>query len=249
MEGSFFKFEIFSDFPEIIQGISTRQYGNMSFRRGETEKAKKNREQFFKDLNVNPEEVVVADLIHGNNVLSVDTTHKGKGALNLSSAIKDSDGLITKNTNLFLMVTIADCFPLMAYDPGKKVVGLAHLGWRGVLSGIIPNFIEKFKAQGSSPENLVIGVGPGICQRHFVVKTDVLNQFLYFDQSSVFVRNKDGYVDLRKAITNSLYKSGINKNNLEISQYCPVCSNNLFGSHRVEQENAPISAAIIGLKG
>ena len=249
MEGSFFKFEIFSDYPEVVQGISTRQYGNMSFQRGEIEKAKKNREQFIKDLEIKPENIIVADLVHGQNIALVDKSNVGKSALLKSSVIENTDWLVTKEAGIFLMITVADCFPLMAYDPVKKIIGAAHLGWRGIIAGIIPSFIEKFKQNGSSLENLLIGLGPGICQRHFVVKTDVLNQFSYFDSSSVFIRNKDGYVDLRKAIINTLNKMGIRKNNLEVSNYCPVCNNHLFGSHRVEQENAPISAAIIGLKG
>jgi len=112
----------------------------------------------------------------------------------------------------------------------------------------VTNLIHGLQMSGAEPPSLMIGVAPGICQRHFVIGRDVLKKFLGLYPMASLVRNKDGYVDLRKAIRSDLNEAGITHQNIEISQICPVCHNGVFGSHRLEQEKAPVSAAIIGLK-
>lgn len=248
MESPFFRFSNLSEFPEIVHGISTRHYGNMSLHRDGSEKTIQNREHFFSDMGISPKQVVMAGMVHGSKIVNVGKSEQGRGINNHAQVIKGSDGLITTANEVFLMVTAADCLPLMAYDPVNRVVAIAHVGWRGIIAGVVGEVIEKFKLQGSQSEDIVVGIGPGICQRHFVVKNDVLEQFLNAYPSAVFVRNKDGYIDLRKAIINHLIRAGYHKSNIEISHYCPMCNNNLFGSHRLERESAPAAAAVIGKK-
>jgi len=248
MEEDFFRFSILAEFPEIIHGISTRRYGNMSLYRGEKEKVISNREQFFSNLGINIDQVVVAGMVHGARVAEVGASDQGRGAKSNETAIENSDGLITTDKNVFLTVTAADCLPILAYDPAIRMVGIAHAGWRGIIGGIVPELASLFQRHGGSPENLIVGIGPGICQRHFVVKKDVLDEFMDIYPETVFIRNKDGYVDLKKAVSNHFLKLGVGKNNLEVSHYCPMCNNGLFGSFRLERDAVVTSAAVIGLK-
>jgi YfiH family protein len=243
---SCFKFSLFSKFPEISQGISNRADGNMSFYRGEQGKVIQNRQHFLKELGLNLAEVVMPEIVHGAKVIAVGLAEKGKGAT-APDDIKGVDGLVTTARGLNLMVTAADCFPILAYDPLNHVIGIAHAGWRGIMAGIVTNLIHGLQMSGAEPPSLMIGVAPGICQRHFVIGRDVLKKFLGLYPMASLVRNKDGYVDLRKAIRSDLNEAGITHQNIEISQICPVCHNGVFGSHRLEQEKAPVSAAIIGL--
>jgi len=249
MEDRFFKSSLLSKFPEVIHGISTRAYGNMSFYRQDANKTIKNREHFLSEMKINLDELIVPEMIHGPKIMTVGREEKGRGARKKDSDIKGADGLITEKKNLFLLVTMADCFPILAYDPVIQIVAAAHAGWRGIISGIVDELINKFLNFGSEAQNLVIGIGPGICQRHFTVKNDVLRQFLDKYPQAVLVRNKDGYVDLRKAILKDLKKNGIFRQNIEIAKLCPACQNGIFGSHRLEKEKAPTSAAVIGMRG
>lgn len=251
MEDRFFKFKYFAllaKFPEVIHGISTRAYGNMSLYRQEANKTIKNREYFLSEMKVQLEELIVPEMIHGSKVMAVGEQEQGRGAKEKDSDIKGADGLITEKKNLFLLVTAADCLPVLAYDPVLQIVAAAHCGWRGIIGGIIDELINKFRNFGSEEQNLVIGIGPGICQRHFTVKKDVLKQFLDKYPQAVLVRNKDGYVDLRKAILKDLKKNGLLRQNIEIAKLCPVCQNGIFGSYRLEKEKAPTSAAVIGMR-
>jgi hypothetical protein len=272
MEERFFKFKCFailSKFPGIIHGVSTRNYGDMKFGRrpdavqrtelcpeeGSAPAGKltdeeiiKNRQQFFQELGVKMNEVVVARLAHGTKITNVGREEKGRGTTSLESAIQHTDGLVTTQKQVYLMVTVADCIPIFAYDPVVQAVGLFHAGWRGIIDQIGPKIMEKFKNLGAEPANLTLAIGPGICQKHFVVKDEVLTKFKEFYPSATFVRNHDGYVDLKKAILFDLKKEGVVKNNIEVASDCPFCQNGVYGSFRKEGNKAPASAAIIGMK-
>ncbi|MCL5407084.1 MAG: peptidoglycan editing factor PgeF [Patescibacteria group bacterium] len=248
MEEHFFKFSIFSAFSELSHGISNRHFGDMRFGHQKEEITVKNREQFLHQLNINISDLVVPALAHGAQIAVVDQNDRGKGATNLKTAIMATDGLITKDSNVYLMVTIADCLPVLIYDPTLKIAGVLHAGWRGIIAQIVPKAIEKFKSLGSEPRNLVVGVGPGICQKHFVVKKDVLSFFLDYYPSAAFVRNNDGYVDLKKAVFVDLKNTGVASTNIEISNVCTACENGIYGSYRKEKEGVPAAAAVIGIK-
>lgn len=240
MEEHFLKFSNLAKFPEIIQGISTRTYGNMHL--GKSNDARENRQNFFLDLGISMKDTICLNQVHGANVIPVGVKEK-ENQLKL-----EGDGLITREKGIFLEVTIADCLPVLIYDPTVEIVSLVHAGWRGIIDQIIPKAIEKFRQFGSEPQNLIIGIGPGICQKHFVVKNDVLKKFKDLYPSATFVRNHDGYVDLKKAVIIDLKHAGVPRHNIEIASVCPVCHNGIYGSFRKEGIAAPASLAVIGMK-
>lgn len=247
MEERFYKFSSFSCFPEIVQGISNRAYGEMKLGHRPNEEVVKNRRQFAGDLGVDPEKIVLPQQIHGSSVVVVDLQSQ-IGIVKAENRQIQADGLITSSKNVFLAVTIADCLPVFVYDPSKKVVALVHAGWRGIIDQIIPKTITKFLEFGSDPENLIIGIGPGICQKHFVVRNGVLGLFLNQYPSATFVRNKDGYVDLKKAVVTDLKKTKVHQNNIEIAPFCTVCDNGVYGSYRQDGEKGPKMMAVVGIK-
>ncbi len=244
MEEHFFKFKCFANlsrFPEIIQGVSTRAYGSMKFGGEIKEAVENNRKHFCDDLKIKPDRMVTAGLIHGNKIISVTRADKGK-------IIKSADGLITQDKDIYLMVTIADCLPILIYEPVIGAVAVLHAGWRSIIQRIVKEVLEKFRHLGSDSDNIIVGIGPGICQKHFVVKDDCLEQFKEFYPQATFVRNHDGYVDLKRAVRGDLEEFGIPKLNIETSYNCPVCHNGIYGSFRKEGEGAPASAAVIGMR-
>lgn len=248
MEERFFKFSVLSKFPELIQGVSTRNYGDMRFGKLKNEEVTKNRQQFFQSLGIEMKDVVVPKLTHDVKIINVGQEERGRGAKSLKAAIPQTDGLITSEKGIFLMVTIADCLAVFIYDPVLNIVGILHAGWRGIVGQIVPLAISKFRNLGSEPTHLIVGVSPGICQKHFVVKNDVLKEFKDLYPKATFVRNHDGYVDLKKAVLSDLRNAGVLQDNIEISNDCPSCSAGIYGSFRKEGPGVPASAAVIGMK-
>src|SRR3989344_4699905 len=130
------EFKVFDDFPKLKYGFSDRLDGSMN-RRSE----KENRSSYFRTMAVDPGRIVTADLIHGGRVERVIDAAAG-------TYISKSDGLITDTNNLFLSATGADCFLLYFYDPKKTAIAITHVGWRGLLAGVVKNtaqvFVETF---------------------------------------------------------------------------------------------------------
>lgn len=249
MEERFFKFSNLSNYPEIIHGISNRNFGDMRFSGGKEPKViVNNREQFFQKLGIELSDVVVPALAHSVQIAVVGQDQKGKGSLKPETAILATDGLTTLDKNIYLMITIADCLPILFYDPISKIVGIFHAGWRGIIGQIVPKMIEKLKDLGSEPQNLIVGIGPGICQKHFVVKSDVLSLFLEYYPSAAFTRNNDGYVDLKKAVLIDLKREGVLSGNIEMANICTACENGIYGSFRKEKDAVPAAAAVIGMR-
>lgn len=241
MEEHFFKFSNLSRFPEIIHGVSTRVYGNMKYGWSSADIVDKNRKHFFEDLNIESSTIISPEIVHGSKISSIGREDKGK-------ILRGNDGLISQDSTVYILITIADCLPVFLYDPVARTIGLIHVGWRGILDGIVSHSIGKCQYLGSDPSNLVVGIGPGICQKHFIVKNDVLKKFKDLYPQATFIRNHDGYIDLRKAVLHDLKKANVSKHNVEITQDCPVCLNGIYGSYRKEGEKAPASAAVIGIK-
>ena len=55
---------------------------------------------------------------------------------------EEADGLLTSLKNVPLLIFTADCVPLVFYDGEKRVVGLAHAGWRGTYDNIAGEIVE-----------------------------------------------------------------------------------------------------------
>lgn len=247
MGDDFFKFSNLKEFPELVQGISTRNFGNMKMQVADA-RVVKNRGKFVEVLGIDLNSIVKAEGVHGREIEVVGKADRGRGAFNQLEAIKRVDGLVTQEPGVNLMITVADCLPIVAYDPILRIIGIAHAGWRGILAGTGEALIKKFESLGSKPDNLVVGIGPGICQKHFVVKNDILIRFKDEYSKACLVRNHDGYVDLKKCLTDQLLHAGIAKSNLEIATECTVCNNYYFGSYRAEGDKAIYQAVIVGIR-
>ena len=68
----------------------------------------------------------------------------GGGAFSQDSALQDTDGLITDQTNVLLASFYADCVPLLFIEPQRKIIAMAHAGWRGTLGQIDANMVKQF---------------------------------------------------------------------------------------------------------
>ena len=82
-----------------------------------------------------------------------------------SDHTEQADGMITDQKELVLQIRAADCQNFIVYAPKKNIVGLLHVGWRGILAGAIPSFFATLKKEFDvdAPQTLV-GAGPSLCK-------------------------------------------------------------------------------------
>lgn len=237
-------FSIFKNYSNLILALSQRKDGDMRLK-GESfiedQKVLLNRKKFLEKMGIALEDTVAIKCVHGNKVKIVTERDKGK-------VLYGVDGLITKSKNLFLTQTVADCLPIFIYDPKREIISLIHAGWRGlannILSVAIKQLIKKFK---SKPTQILVGIGPGICQRHFEVKSDVAEKFKSF-KSAFFKKEGKIFLDLKEVAKLNLINLGIKKEKIEISQECTFCLKRKYFSFRRERNpKIPAMLAVFGM--
>lgn len=124
-----------------------------------------NRARVLAALGWAPGDVVWARQVHGREVAVVD----GPAA---PEAI-EADALVTATPGLGLAVKVADCAPLVLYDPGARLLGTVHAGWRGTTLRVAEAAVAALARLGADPGRLVAGVGPCIAANRYQVGAEV----------------------------------------------------------------------------
>lgn len=83
----------------------------------------------------------------------------------------EADGLVTDVPGVGLLVRVADCVPVLLADPERGVVGAAHAGRLGLVSGVVPATLRRMRDRGA--ERFVAWVGPHICGRCYEVPEEM----------------------------------------------------------------------------
>ena len=109
--------------------------------------------------------------VHGDVVRTLD------GPL-LDTEPPSADGVVTATPGVALGVSTADCVPVLFADPGAGVIGAAHAGWRGTLSGIVAATVDAMIALGAERARISAGIGPAIQQQSYEVGAELRANFL-----------------------------------------------------------------------
>ena len=219
---------------------------NLGFRVGDrAEDVLENYRLAAEDLKLDFASIVASRQTHSSNIRIVTDADRGKGVTK-ESDITDTDGLVTSEKNLPLVVFSADCYPVLLADKEKKAVAAVHSGWRGTLSGISGKAAEIMENEFDvCPENIIAAVGPGIGKCCFETEWDVASEF-----DSCFVTEKGGgkfLIDLPAVIEKSLLEKGVRKENIFFSERCSVCESDKFYSYRAHKDKTGRMGAFISL--
>ena len=239
--------KIFSS-DKILAAISTRNGGvskgyfsSLNTGRSTTDDkndVEENRKLFFADLGLDELDAALSYQVHGCEILKVENACRENGY----------DALITNKRNLTLIVCIADCTPILVHDPIKNVIAAIHAGWRGTVSEIVLKTIHKMKSEYfSNPTDCKMYIGPCIGFDHFEVGIEVAAHF-HGNLKRTGTYNDKYFVDLKSAIKNQGLLAGIPENNIEVSELCTFCEENLFFSHRRDKGNTGRMIAVIRMK-
>jgi len=91
--------------------------------------------------------------------------------------VPGTDALITDVPGLPLGVIMADCVPVLVYDPDHHALGLAHAGWPGTVARLASKTVRAMTERfGSDPAALVAAIGPSIGPDEYEVGPDVIDQ-------------------------------------------------------------------------
>jgi len=121
-------------------------------------------------------DLVFCNQSHGRNVHVVTAADRGRGTLSQDDAIAATDALVTSEPGIGLVVMVADCVPIVLYDPVARVLSCVHAGWRGTVARVSQAAVEAMAALGSEPRDIIAGIGPAISPERYQVGRDVAGQ-------------------------------------------------------------------------
>ncbi len=231
-EPPFFTFPKLSKIEGIVHAIFTRHGGvshspfdslNVSHGVGDRhEDVEENLKRIRNAVSI--EHLVAMEQVHGSRVVSLR-----KGDISGHTVIPDCDGLVTDAPKAALMVKQADCQGVILMDPGKGVLGMAHCGWRGNVSGILAKIVATMVQDfGCNPADLHVAIGPslGPCCAEFV------DYHRIFPEEFVRFQVKENHFDLWAISRWQLVGVGVKGENIEVAGICTKCRSDIFFSYR-----------------
>ena len=224
-----------TDFPELIAGTTTDQWGDCSKRSPEN--------PYSHILECHQRLLGLCDftkvytpyITHSNIVCNI-----ANDDLN-----KETDALITNKPKLFIAVPTADCIPVFLYAPDKKAIGIAHSGRIGLRDHITENTIIKMKADFDININkLIVQIGPHICASCYEVGKDILEEF------GIEISEEKGFLPMQDILIQNLLTVGLKPHQIRSTKLCTLCSsqgNEHFFSYRNQGDMRRI-LSFIGLR-
>lgn len=237
-------FDLLNKFSKIAHFCTTRQGGvsvgnyasmNMSPFSGD------NVEHQSENLNLLKKKLNSTDLIipfqtHGTEIGIINEDFIQKNFAERADLLNGVDALITKEPNVCIGVTTADCVPLIFYDPQLEVIAVAHAGWRGTCGRIAEKVVKRMQEEFvCHPQHINVVIGPSISGTVYNVGTELIDNFSSagFPVAEIFNTNNELiYLDLWKANQWLLESMGVPADHIQISEICTYTQHEKFFSAR-----------------
>ncbi len=211
------------------RGVSEGPYAslNLGLSSGDDrELVEANRDLLLAALGVTRDQVCAFDQVHGKRVLIGEP----------SWFEEEADAAVSDDPDLLLVVSAADCLPVLFFDPESGAVGAAHSGWRGTLAGISGEVVDTMAREyGSRPGRLQVAIGPGVGACCYEVSPEIAAAYLAAGFSAACFTAGSGSrprLDLLAATREVLAAAGIDPANVSAVDRCTSCEPEVFYSHR-----------------
>ena len=173
-------------------------------------------------------DLVCPKQVHGTEVLRVDATHAGRGAVSPQNHAGEADGLITASVGLPIGVTCADCVPIYLYDPRRHVGGVVHSSREGSMQDAAGAAVRRMARDFHvNPVELHALIGPSAGPCCYEVSEEMANQFT---AACLFARGR--LLDLWESNRMLLMTAGVPLENITVSGRCTICDDAFFSYRR-----------------
>ena len=262
---NFITFKNLSKFPRLTHfqtcrdgGFSVENYSslNMSYNGDDPEAVLKNRQKVAESLEVPLEHFVFCHQTHSLNVRIVGKKERGKGVyLNNGDELYEVDAMITNETDTMLCLKMADCIPIICFDPVNNVIAALTAGWELTANKMAVKTVNTMsEVFGTLPSDVIVGMGVGAGRCCYEVDETIFSKLkasvhsntvewgLYLEKDNRF------FVDLKQINRIQLEEIGVLKDNIEISEICSICESEKHFSYRASEGKTGRSAIGIMLK-
>lgn len=222
----------------VLHGFTTRAGGvsegpysglNLGLSSGDApDRVEENRDLLLDGLGFRREQVLALHQVHGSRVVG--------GAPSWFE--EEADAAVTDDPGTLLVVSVADCLPILLHDPGSGAVGAAHCGWRGTALGLVADVVREMQQRyGTRPEEVRAAIGPGIAGACYQVGPEVAERFFEAGFPTEVVAPDAGSpgrfrLDLNAANRWLLEGAGLSPSNVDDLALCTHCDAARFYSYR-----------------
>ncbi|WP_322905094.1 peptidoglycan editing factor PgeF [Paenibacillus campi] len=229
-------------------GMSTAPYDsfNLAYHvEDEADAVLANRRLLCQQIGFDSQGWVCGEQVHSNHIACVTADDAGRGWSDRSSAFQETDGLITDVPGILLTSFYADCVPLYFTDTVRRVVGLAHAGWKGTVANIAGEMIRTMEQQyGSKVADIHTAIGPSIGMQQYEVDQRVMEHVDVWTAKLAGNGQLPTYaklgapgktwLDLKQLNRELMIFAGIQPQHIEISRWCTYERHDLFFSYRAD---------------
>ena len=234
-------------------GVSPPPYHtlNLGLGSGDTpERVRANQEILARALDLDAALLTRQRQVHGAGVAVI----RRPADLPPDGFLGDYDALVTAVPGVALVVRVADCVPVLLYDPVRRATGAVHAGWRGTVAGAVREAVRALtEAFGTRPADLLAGVGPAIGPCCYEIDTPVMDAVrrAFGEGAADLLRPVDAghaRLDLWEANRRLLLAAGVPAERIQVAHLCTACRTDLFFSHRREGPATGRFAGVIALR-
>lgn len=204
-------------FTTRVGGVSEGPYASLNLGRksgDDVARVDENRRIACEAIGAELETLALNLQVHSARVLQAAAGVRGEHA----------DGLWTDEPGVPVLAMSADCLPvaLARGDSEAPAVAVLHVGWRGLLSGIVAAGVHAL-----GDHTLAAAIGPGIGPCCYEVGEEVAAPFRERFGDDVV---RDGRLDLWTSAERALGAAGVQR--VERFDRCTACEPETFFSHR-----------------
>ena len=195
-----------------------------------------NRSTLARAFELQTHQLLTVNQVHGNDILVIDQAN-----YDLSHFLSiESDAIVTNQPGIMIGVLVADCYPVLLFDPQQRAVAVIHVGWRGAANGLLGKTVASLQSVfGSRPEQLLAAVGPGIAAHSYTVDRPVRDAFQagsgHWSRIAKETELHQWQLDLQKSCLLQLEDAGLADNQISVVVECTCCHRELFFSYRRDQ--------------
>jgi YfiH family protein len=176
---------------------------------------------------------------HGTGLLEATESHAGRGLASWGDGLAACDAVFTRSRGLGLAIGQADCLAVVLVDPEASLLGLAHAGWRGALSGLAGQLAQRMLKEGATAGQMRAVLSPCLGPRHLELGEAQLNAFKElhprFQQFCSAPRQGKFFLDLWTCARIQLEQSGLSATSIQGLEMDTAELPEFFFSHRRDQ--------------
>lgn len=190
-------------------GVSDGIYASLNGGIGSSDepgKVAENRRRMAEQIGVDPENFLTVWQIHSPDAVVATSPWQGERPR--------ADAIVTRTEGLAIGATAADCGPILFVDPNARVIGAAHAGWKGALTGVVESTVAAMEKLGAERGGIVAAIGPLIRQPSYEVGGEFVERFIEADaENGIFFlpASREGHAmfDLAGFIRMRLENAGV----------------------------------------